>query len=186
MKKVILITAMTAISMGVMADERGPYFGVSTGFTMYEEDDSFGISSDTANILTLSLNAGYEFNEFVSIEGRIGKGLADGEMELTNGFSKADVDISVDYLTSAFVKFRLPNSSAATPYVLLGGTKGKLTAEFAGFSESTSESDSSYGVGVDLQMDEDTETTLIVEYVNYLDKKGAEVTGLNVGFIKRF
>lgn len=172
--------------MGAMAQENGPYLGVSTGFAMYEEETSGGIASDTAAILNASINAGYAFNEFISIEGRLGTGLADGEMTITDGFVEADIDVSLDYLASAFVKFSLPNSSIATPYLLLGGSKGELTAELGGFSESFDESDSSYGVGIDLQMGKHKDASLTVEYISYLDKDGSELNGLNLGVTKRF
>ena len=186
MNKTILVAAITAISLSATAENSGPYVGFTTGFTKYEET----FIDDSAHMITASLNAGYAFNEYVSLEARLGKGLTDGELTFFEygyyGVEEHTADISIDSMFSAFLKLSLPSDNRVTPYVLVGNTKGKATAEIYGYTWSETESDFSYGVGLEFMGVEDKSIGMNVEYVHYLEKNDTKINGLTVGIIKRF
>ena len=61
----------------------------------------------------------------------------------------------------------------------------RLTASIEGFgAESESQTDMSYGVGADIGS---SDTFLVnVEYMNWFDKDGTEISGLSLGFTRKF
>jgi outer membrane immunogenic protein len=70
------------------------------------------------------------------------------------------------------------------PYTILGYTrvKGKVKALF--IEDTNAESDSSFGMGIDFDL---TETLkLNIEYMNYLDKNTAALSGFSIGLISNF
>lgn len=186
MKKLILASAISALSTGVIANESGPYFGVTTGFTMYEEQ----YIDDTAAVFTASANIGYAFNEYVSIEARMGTGLTEGELNAVYygyyGVETVTADLTIDYMLSTFVKLSLPTDGRVTPYVLAGNTKGEATAEVDGYEFSEEENDFSYGIGFEVMATGDKSLGWNMEYIHYLEKNDTEISGFNVGIIKRF
>ncbi len=69
------------------------------------------------------------------------------------------LDLELDYLVGGYMVLGLPNESPVYPYAIVGVTKGELTASASGFgnsfSDSASESDISYGVGANLNINKD-------------------------------
>jgi hypothetical protein len=102
------------------------------------------------------------------IAGEYRVGFGDGSDEF-NG-----VDFKINHMFGAYMKIH-SSEGATKPYFILGITKGKLTLSES--SESDSEDDISYGLGVDFS------NGLNLEYMQYMDKDGVELNGLSVGFI---
>ena len=80
-------------------------------------------------------------------------------------------------------KAGVPVNETFYPYAVLGYTRGELEASVMGFTVSESESDTSFGLGADFNFEG---FTLNVEYLNYLDKDEAEISGVSIGFSKSF
>lgn len=185
MKKIILAgSAVAMISGASFAHAQTPveqgYLGANYVFLTYEED---GFSEDF-DLGALVGKAGAKLNPYFAAELRGGFGVAD-ESFSGNGVS---AELELDYLIGGYGVLGLPNESPVYPYVVLGLTKGELTASASGpggsASISESESDVSYGVGANFAVNERFHVN--AEYMNYLDKDGVEITGVSVGGVVLF
>ena len=180
MKNVVLTSSMLALSISassVFAQEASPkaYFGANYVFATYEEDGF----ADDIDLGALTAKVGSKINPYVSAELRGGFGVAD-ETATVNGTTGT---IELDYLVGGYALFGLPNETSIYPYVVLGYTKGELTASISGpggsASASASESDVSYGVGANFAMTDTVQAN--AEDMQYLDKDGAEISGFSLG-----
>lgn len=84
------------------------------------------------------------------------------------------VDFKIKNMFGAYVKMH-SSDGATKPYFIVGVTRGKLELSDAFGSESDSEDDLSYGLGVDFS------NGLNLEYMRFIDKDGVELNGLSVG-----
>jgi len=124
----------------------------------------------------LTLNAIYGrfgalFNENLSAEARIGFGVGDD----TWGGEKYEID----NFYGAYVRGGIPVGEVFYPYAIVGYTKGKISSSGPFGSDSASESDFSFGVGADFKVTDALKIN--AEYLSYLDKDEAELTGFSVG-----
>jgi opacity protein-like surface antigen len=85
----------------------------------------------------------------------------------------------------AYIRGGIPVSESFFPYVVLGYTRGEVTASVDGFgSFSESENDTSFGLGVDFDISQNV--IINAEYMNYLDKDGTEIDGFSIGLVGKF
>ena len=185
MNKIVLGSAfavMASFASGAAAQDslEGGYVGLNYAFVTYEED---GISEDF-DLGALVGKAGAQINPYLAAEFRAGFGAKDD----STSFNGVSLDLELDYLVGGYMVLGLPNESPVYPYAIDGVTKGELTASASGFgnsfSDSASESDISYGVGANLNINKDFQVN--GEYMQYIDKDGAEISGVSVGFAVLF
>jgi opacity protein-like surface antigen len=182
MKKLMLVTAISAISFGVMADQEF-YLGASTSFLTYSEE----YVSDEASLSMLGINAGLKINDYFGLETRLGIGMGDDTVSVYDyNYGQVDVDVELDSMIGFYAKFTAPVHERIKPYVIAGYTKGEVTYSSMGFSESESESDLSYGVGFDLTISPENKVSIGMEYMSYFDKDGAEIDGFSFSLNKTF
>ena len=119
------------------------------------------------------------FNENISAEARLGLGVGDDTVD--------GAKYELDNYYGVYIRGGIPATEIFYPYAILGFTKGKasysyseviLGQEFSA-SGSDSESDLSYGVGADFAVTENLKIN--AEYMSYMDKDAAELTGFTVG-----
>jgi outer membrane immunogenic protein len=152
----------------------GSYFGGNASFVKYSDD----VIGEDASLTAVFGRLGTMFNENISGEIRVGFGIADDTVLDV-------VDVELDNLFGAYVRGGIPVADAFYPYAIIGYTRGKLSASVSGFgSESGTESDISFGVGADF--DVASNITLNAEYMNFLDKDGAEISGFSFGLASKF
>jgi len=151
------------------------YLGANYVFLTYEEDGF----SEEFDLGALVAKAGARFNPYLAAEVRAGFGVADDSIS-ANG---ASLELELDYLIGGYILAGIPNETPVYPYIALGMSQGELTAsiEAPGISasDSESESDVSYGVGANFKVND--ELLINAEYMNYLDKDGAEISGVSLG-----
>ncbi|MAM70951.1 MAG: hypothetical protein CMP91_07425 [Gammaproteobacteria bacterium] len=152
------------------------YFGGEVGFLEYSED---GFSQEPS-LTALAGVLGMDFNENFSGEIRVGFGI--GDDTITAGGISADIEL--DNYFGAYLKGGIPVSEQFFPYVTIGYTRGELSASAFGLSISESESDVSFGIGFDYDFTSSISGS--VEYMNYLDKDGAEISGFSIGITRAF
>lgn len=152
------------------------YWGGGIGIFDYSEEGIDGEASLTA----LFGRFGTHFNENFSGEIRVGLGIGDDSVNVLG----TDVNVELDNMFGGYLRGGVSVSEGFYPYAILGYTRGELTASASGFSNSESESDVSFGIGADFSFGESTKFNL--EYINYLDKDGAEVSGFSVGIVRPF
>lgn len=159
--------ALTMLAISVPANAQGSYWGI--GLSIMELEDAVGDSIEPANLYG---HIGHDFNRHFGLESQASFTLRNDSLG------------GVDWYTSVFgfyLKGGIPLSNVADLYVLGGVSRVELTADLGFGTVSDDEFGSSYGLGVDLALTEDTE--VFVRYMNYLEEDGlfSKVTGLNVG-----
>ncbi|MDK8463407.1 porin family protein [Marinobacter sp. SS13-12] len=183
--KIVLGSAfavLASFASGASAQDavEGGYVGLNYAFVTYEED---GLSEDF-DLGALVGKAGVRINPYLAAEFRAGFGAKDD----STSFNGASLDLEIDYLVGGYMVLGLPNESPVYPYAIVGATKGELTASATGpggsASASASESDLSFGVGANLNINQDFQVN--GEYMQYIDKDGAEISGVSIGFAVLF
>ena len=151
------------------------YAGITYSQLTYDED---GISGD-ANPTALIGRLGYFVANQIAIEGRLGIGLSDDTVRI-DGFGQAlDVDLELDRLLGFYAVGHLPVGDAASIYGLFGFTDAKATASANGLSESDTDSGLSYGFGAEFNTSE--QIGLNIEYTQYLDESGYDLSAISAG-----
>lgn len=177
-----LVGVFATVPLVAAAEE--VYFGVNVAQAAYEED---GI--DELNPVALSLKAGYGFNRYLSVEGRLGFGVAEDDTTFSGYvdvfgspvFVTLPVELKVDHFIGLYGKASLPVGDRLGLYALAGMTQGELTVSVpnAGISQSASDSDMSFGLGVDLKLTE--RATLNAEWAQLIDADGYTLSQLSLG-----
>jgi outer membrane immunogenic protein len=168
--KTSLLIASMGISSVSLANEM--YFGGSFAATEYS---ATGLYED-ASLTVFSGKMGTKFDDNFAAEARVGFGIDDGTVDV-------GINVKLKSFYGVYLKAGFPVSDTFYPYAVLGYTRSEIELSDKRFAFSTSESDSSFGLGADFNFES---LTLNVEYLNYLDKGGAEVSGISIGFSKSF
>ena len=175
---VVLLASMSGNAFAGLTP--GAYAGVQYATT----DFSFDGVSEEFSPSALIGRAGSNFNQYFSIEGRLGIGLSDDTLTVTDGVTTGSVSIEIDTLIGFYGVGRLPLGKSSSLYALVGVTQVDATtsASVTGVgsaSLSDDESDVSYGVGADIGIRYNLWVN--VEYVQYIDKSDVEVSAIAIG-----
>ncbi|GAA4889800.1 porin family protein [Ferrimonas pelagia] len=172
MKRIILPLALAAPLLCPIASANTgqAYIG---GQLNYHTVD---FSSADAKPLSVAVQLGYQFSDFVGAEIRAGSGV--------NEDSIGEADIKVKNHYGAYLNAGIPLSDWVRVYALAGITSAKLTMKIPNQSSSSSDSDFSYGAGISLNANEQTKVSL--EYLQMVDKGGIELSGFNLGITYHF
>lgn len=158
----------------------GAYAGIQYAIA----DFSFEGVSQEFSPTALVGRVGSNLNQYVSIEGRLGIGLSEDKVTVTDVVNTASVSIEIDTLIGLYGVGRLPLGKSSSIYALAGFTQVDVTASASvtgtgSASFSDDESDLSYGVGADIGIGYNLWVN--VEYVQYLDKSDVEASAIAVG-----
>lgn len=152
-----------------------------TGFQVtranYTQDNTDTSASPTAFVV----RGGGFVNQHVSMEGRIGFGVADDTVQI----GRYDVTAVADRLVSVLAKGHIPfGDGPGGLYGAVGYTDAKLTLTARGYLESLSDSGMSYGAGAEFPLGD--RAGLNVEWMSYMDSSkngiGYEFTAISAGF----
>lgn len=169
----MLSACLTVPGIAVAAGtDPGFYAGAGYTFTTLEFDD---FDADT-DLGVLFVRGGYQFNQYVAIEGRLGQGVQDDEIQ--------GLKLEIETIYGAYAKVGLPTDVGLYPYVLLGMTHAEVKASARGYSDTSSDSDVSFGIGADYWFNSQLSAGL--EYANLYDTDGVTVSGLTVGVNYKF
>lgn len=171
--KVISFVSLSVLSSVATADN---YAGIGVVKTNYSEaafaDDDFA----EVNLTSLVGRIGSQFHPNFSAELRLGSSIKD---DTTMG---TQVDLASLY--GAYIRAGVPITQSIYPYAIAGYTRSSFDYANSLGDSSESESDASFGVGVDFRLTDKVLANL--EYMNYIDESGAEVNGYQLGIIKYF
>ncbi len=127
---VLAVAGLALFLIAPKAQAEGGYVGVSGGY----------IDTDITNHMAVNLHGGYNFNDFLSMEGRV---LVNSSEE---GYHGASVEI--DSLYGVYILGTIPVSDDLSVYAVFGHSRGEATASYMGYSETASDNSSSVGFGV--------------------------------------
>ncbi len=139
--------------------------------------DASNTSVNDLSLTSISVKFGKTLTEQTSGEVRLGLGVSGSTVPEPNG-SHYNVDIESFYGT--YLKTGLAIDEATYAYVILGLTEANLDAK----KFSSTESDFSFGIGIDLGNRKDIFFNL--EYMRYISKNSVELNGFNFGLTKYF
>lgn len=147
------------------------YFGASIQrFSMSFTD---GYDSAEVNMNSISGVYGEDLGDNLSAEFRFGFGVTSYK-EYYDSYDYYELEL--DHYYGAYLKYSVSEGDI-TPYIVGGLTKGKLTLKdsWDGYTYSDSQDDFSLGFGLDFS------NGWNLEYMQYIDKNGADFGGLSVG-----
>lgn len=133
----------------------------------------------------ISLASGYarfgaRFDDYFSLEWRIGTGLQDDDIDV----SGVNTEVSLDLFYGAYVLGGLPVTDVIYPYVLIGYTQAEVELNSRYLSGEYEEHDVSFGVGVNLDVSK--QFTINFEYLQYIKEDGIELSGPALGCLYYF
>lgn len=174
------------VSLGPMSGNAfaGLTPGAYAGIQYAIADFSFEDVSEDFSPTGLIGRAGSNLNRYFSIEGRLGLGLSDDTVTVTDATTNASVSIELDTLIGLYGVGHVPLGKSSSVYALVGLTQIDATASASvtgiGFASlSDDESDFSYGIGADIGILYNLWVN--VEYVQYLDKSDLDVSAIALG-----
>lgn len=160
----------------IEVDNSGFYVGATLAYQRVYSDDSawFSETDSQDGLGTLGVLAGYDFNEYIAVEGRISTSVFEEDYAETTTYS-------------IFVKPQYPVTEAFSIYALLGfgntTVKGSdAGGDYFGFDPSRightimDESSFQWGFGVNYEVMEDVD--LFVDYVSFAKDADIETTNL--------
>jgi len=161
-------------------DKEGIYAGIAYSYMSHDIDYVGAATRAEMDFNGVMLELGYQFNKYVSVEGRYSTSIGDDIDDLA---SSSDVSA-----WGLFVKPMLPLSQRATVYGLVGYSKTDASNTLNVTGIDIDESGFSWGLGFSLDMDEDW--TLFGEYIRWyddgVDQYDHVVDGFGVGVFYRF
>ncbi|RLU01863.1 porin family protein [Ketobacter sp.] len=165
--------ALLAAGSAMAAD---PYVGGSVLFV----DAEFQDISEEASLTGITGRLGSMMNDNIGGEVRVSLGVGDDSI----GSGIFDTDVELNSMIGGYLRAGAPVGSGFFPYAVLGFTRTELeySNDYFG-SDSESETDVSWGFGADLSLDR--KMSLNVEYMNYYDKDGVEISGFSIGIASK-
>lgn len=169
------------------------YVGLSYADTQYSEKGlpNFDLGAAVGRF-------GSKANDYVAVELRVGVGVSEDTVEKRvgyNGFSvDAEFELELDKFYGLYLKGGVPVSYSLYPYVVVGFSDVTLDATFEtvidapfdGYNnhkvsetDSLSENDFSYGVGVDFKLTD--RMSLNAEYIKLYEKDDIEISSMSIG-----
>lgn len=171
---IVLSSALMAPLCAVADGVTKPGFYVGGGYSDVTLDDN-DLGKD-ADVGVLFARGGYQINQNIAVEARLGTGVQDDRVY------GAKVEIEDTY--GAYVKAGLPTTVGLYPYALLGVTHSKVKVSGSGVHDSSSDSDLSYGLGVDYWFNNQVSAGL--EWAKWYDKDGLDIDGISLGLNLKF
>ena len=179
MRNALVLSCSLIVAPGAFAV--GPYIGGNYSQIQYDNEE---YDTDTLKIESATINAGYEFTDFLALEARGGLGFDED--------SQGIVDFDMDHLYGGYVKLSAPIGEKIRPYVIGGYTKvkgevsanGTLAGVDYSYSDTETFEDESYGAGLDFNITDTVGANL--EYMRYVDTDEEEISGISVGLRSAF
>jgi hypothetical protein len=172
----IFFLVLLTSPLAVAADGPNAYWGVMAGVS------EFSITGEDLRPTSYTGRLGFEFNKFLSVEGRL---MASESDTFADGTS-----FEVTYLGNASAKLNIPfgDEKRVNFYGLVGYSSWKWTINQSGSIFHDTDDGVSYGVGFDLFADGINGVN--IEAVRYLDSKigGTDYTldTASIGYVRRF
>ena len=190
----ITLAVLAAAPQAALAES---YLGLNLTQMNYSAsvtDGVFNVATDF-DIKAVSGKLGVQFHKNFSAEVRGGVGISDGDgtasVSLRDPFLdgvsvSADGKASLDEFFGVYIRGGVPIGDSVYPYLIAGYAQSKVTLNFGDFGDIASDSDAdfSYGVGLDIKLSETLSGN--IEYMNYYDKDGFELSGFAIGITLKF
>jgi hypothetical protein len=176
MPKKILITLLFTIifiSKNVYANW---YVGGQYTFTMID----LNLTSDvTFTPSAIMLKGGYDLQEFLALEFRVGTGITKGKREILG----AQRTLKVNSAYGGYLKLQTGNKKI-NPYLMVGFTKAELKTSNTVTTAKDDDDGASYGFGIEGPLSDSTYFNL--EFMRYFDEDSVTIDAISFGLITRY
>lgn len=179
----MLIAAVALVSSNAVfaATNAGDVYAGASYSTVTAKEAPFSLDFGVLNGF-----AGYQLNDFLAVEGRVGVGIMDESIEVFDG---AAVDVGVDYTAQALLKGHYAFNDVVSAYGIVGVAKTKFSFSDDIESDSSSDTGLTYGAGVQFALS--GTSSLHLEYqklpdMDMDDDASIGVSALTVGYTYRF
>ncbi len=173
MKKLMFASAVAIACTGAQAQFSAEVGYAPTTITIKDSGDKIKTSPSAVRGLV-----GYELHPNLALEGMLAFGLSDSDVSL-NGRTVPTVNIKIDSVTGIYLKPKMKLSDAFEVFARLGFADMKIKSSSPGYSESGSESSSSYGAGLRYAIT--SNYSVSADYMSYINKNGGKANGWTVG-----
>lgn len=146
----------------------GIYVGGGLAEAQFEIDGVSGESNPTA----LFARIGYQINEYLAAEARLGTGL--------DSDTYHHIKTEIEDFYGVYAKAGIPTTVGLYPYAVLGLTQGELKTSFG----KQDDTDLSVGLGVDYWFDNSISVGL--EYIKYVETSDYSLSALSLAFNVKF
>ena len=147
------------------------YAGIQYAVTTYSKD---GFSEEPKPIALVG-RLGVNINDSFSVEGRLGLGLQDDDVNINGN----NVTMEIDSIVGAYAIGHININKNSSLYGLLGLSRAEATFSAPGFSSSSDdESGLSFGVGADIGLSK--KLAINIEYIQYLNKSDFDVNAISL------
>ena len=124
--------------------------------------------------LAATFKFGYRFSESISLEGQYGTNANDDDF----GGGK----VEIDKLSAIFLRFGGQSSyNGVRSYLLIGTSETEVKYSNVATPGETKFEGTAWGIGLEEFSDSVKNMAYVLEYVEYADDKGTEVTGFTLG-----
>lgn len=179
-RKVMTVFVLSGLPLAAYSDS---YASVNLGFHDYEESVSGTPPlAFNSSLTSLYVRLGKQYTENFSAEVRFGVGLGDDPYEMSG--IDTGLKLSIREFYGAYVRGGIQLNERLYPYVILGYTSGTLETGNDSFDFHDGYGGLSYGAGIDIEVK--PELSASIEYINYFDTVGIELSALSLGLAKSF
>ena len=173
MTRFILAASLSALALTAGAHAQEGTFKLGAG---YDRADFDGLEFDT-----LAVRGGYDFTNYLGIEGQANIGL--GDEQITEGGVTADVNL--DYMFGLYGVFRPIQNEQGSLFIRGGYSTAELEASVGGLSDSASENAWTYGVGGEYFFD--GVNGVRADYTRFeFEDDGGDADVFGVSYVRRF
>lgn len=167
------IIGLCIVGASAAQADAGLYAGLDVSQIRYTEST---VKPKTIAVLG---KAGYQFNDYLAVEGRAGGGVS--EDTVNDG---GPIHVETGALYGVYVKGMLPVAQIASLYALGGYTHGKVTSNDGSGDITSSKGGGSYGVGAQISLTK--QFAMNVEWAHLYKGDGLKVRGLTLGASYKF
>lgn len=173
MKRIVIAAAAALAMMGTAhAQQRSPLYG-ELGYSFQTfEIDSIGYKANPQAIRGI---IGYDFHRNFALEGMLAFG--------TSGDSDMGVEVKTRHAIGFFAKPKF-DMGPVEAFARLGWVRTSARVSGGGLTATGDDNDFAYGVGVNYNFN--PKMYIGVDYMRLMDKDGAKIDGVTVGFGYRF
>lgn len=179
MKHLGKIVAIAAVALTATAAQAQGAYG-ELGYSRLNFENRDGGFSAKVNPSMVRGIAGYELNPNLAVEGLLGLGAGSDDVSVGGVTVKG----KVEHVYGAFVKPKIRLGESVELFARAGVAGTKVSARSGNLSVSDSGGSFAYGAGMSFALGGNT--SLNADYMNYYDRKGIKVDGVNIGVGMKF
>jgi len=170
-KTLLLSAAALSITAGAATAQDGKW-NLGAGYTYFD--------ADAVELDVLNIRGGYDFTEYLGVEGELLVGLQDEDITIAG----VTGDVSLDYGVGIFGKAQYPLTEQLSVFGRVGYVVHEVEAEVAGVEDSDDEDGFAFGAGAEWAFS--GPNAIRFDYTRYDYDGGGDADAWSIGYVRRF